>query len=292
MARSIIRLVLYFVAITACSPSGRSHDAVFNSTTKSPVEDVDTISATDYYSSTYGLIGATLKQALHEKIKVALRLPYARIIYDLQYTDADPNQPANLIMIYSGRSLPAENTSTDPEDSWNREHVWAKSHGFPRTNMPAHTDLHHVRPCEIALNRQRGDFMFTELTDGEHVTKLTSALRDAYQGVFSPPPEVRGDIARMLLYMDVRYEGDDPREPDLRLVEKLPQDVERGVDSKGAGYHNHLSTLLKWHKDDPVDAFERRRNERVFDRQKNRNPFIDHPEFADLIYRPDALPQN
>ena len=89
--------------------------------------------------------------------------------------------------------------------------------------------------------------------------------------------EVKGDVARMMFYMTVRYEGDD-NEPDLELTESLQH-----MSSK-ASLHARLSVLLEWHINDPVDEIERRRNDIIYSYQGNRNPFIDHPEYVVLIW--------
>lgn len=95
---------------------------------------------------------------------------------------------------------------------------------------------------------------------------------------FEPRNAVKGDVARMLFYMDVRYEGgDDSGTPDL----SLPNTVPTGSSAPQMG---KLCTLVAWHRADPVDAQERRRHERIFELQKNRNPFIDNPQWVESIY--------
>jgi len=91
---------------------------------------------------------------------------------------------------------------------------------------------------------------------------------------FEPPNGVKGDVARILLYMSTRYEAGD--KVDLELNDK--------VNNGTAPYHGKLSVLLQWHKQDPVDEYEKRRNERIYEIQGNRNPFIDHPEFVEKIW--------
>ena len=91
---------------------------------------------------------------------------------------------------------------------------------------------------------------------------------------FEPRDGVKGDIARMLFYMDVRYAGADGV-PDLELIDE---------DSRSGPLLGHLCTLLAWHEADPVDDLEHRRHERIVDTQGNRNPFIDRPEFAAAIW--------
>lgn len=87
---------------------------------------------------------------------------------------------------------------------------------------------------------------------------------------------MKGDIARAIFYMDIRYEGDN-NEPDLELIE---EEASSGCDCMG-----WLSTLLEWHQLDRVDDRERRRNDLIFNEfQGNRNPFIDHPEWVYQIW--------
>lgn len=82
--------------------------------------------------------------------------------------------------------------------------------------------------------------------------------------------------------MSTRYEGENG-EPDLEVIDYFPADK-----YTKDPVHAKLSTLLAWHKEDPVDAFEQNRNEVVYSYQQNRNPYIDHPEFADRIWGPDS----
>lgn len=87
---------------------------------------------------------------------------------------------------------------------------------------------------------------------------------------------MKGDVARMLFYMAVRYEGDDGY-PDLELNDK--------TGNGSAPYHGKQSVLLEWNKQDPVDDRKRKRNEIIYEKyQHNRNPFINHPEWAGDIW--------
>ena len=100
---------------------------------------------------------------------------------------------------------------------------------------------------------------------------------------------MKGDVARMMLYMDVRYEGTgDGGTPDLVLEDRMT--ANSGTQDPNFG---KLCTLVQWHVDDPVSAWERRRNNRVYAWQHNRNPFIDHPEWVLPIWGascPEAQP--
>lgn len=93
---------------------------------------------------------------------------------------------------------------------------------------------------------------------------------------FEPRDAVKGDVARMILYMGVRYDGTDGF-PDLE-----PNDAVGNGSKPNIG---RISVLLSWHTQDPPDATEQRRNQVIHDQfQHNRNPFIDHPEWAASIY--------
>lgn len=239
--------------------------------------------AEDYYGSLSGLKGAPLKEALHQIIRQSERLNYNQVFFYLKTIDQDPSNAERTIMVYSQRSLPSSSVGgSDSDAGWNREHVWPSSRGFSRRDMPAHTDLHNLRPCEVSINRLHADLMFGAAPDGQEVAEAPGTRFDSE--VWEPNDAMKGDIARILFYMDVRYQGDSPKESDLRLVERLAS--LSGRDEAGNGYLANLSTLLRWHRDDPVDARERLRNERVYAIQKNRNPFVDHPEFAAAIYEP------
>ena len=102
--------------------------------------------------------------------------------------------------------------------------------------------------------------------------------KDANDWSFEPRDEVKGDVARMMFYMAVRYEGLDSY-PDLELTESmLPQGNKEPI-------HGVLSTLLEWHRNDPVDTWEKNRNNIIYDSyQNNRNPFIDFPIIAEHIW--------
>ena len=164
------------------------------------------------------------------------------------------------------------------EIGWDREHVWARSHGSFDTDDGIGTDLHNLKPTDITVNSARGNEDFDnggkQYIDGDGITDCYSD-KDSWE----PRDEVKGDVARILFYMAVRYEGENG-EPDLELVDQVNT---FNLNKPGKGFHGKLSMLLKWHYQDPVDNFERHRNEVIFNYQGNRNPFIDHPEFVKRI---------
>jgi endonuclease I len=235
---------------------------------------------TGYYNSVNGLSGEELKTALHNIIDDHITFPYTATgtdVWDiLKETDRDPDNSLNVILFYTGWSVNAAQEYNN-QAGWNREHVWAKSHGDFGENPPAGTDVHHLRPCDITVNSARSNKDFddggTEYIDGDGAT---GCYRDSDS--WEPRDSEKGDVARMIFYMAVRYEGDSG-EPDLEMVDFIPSSP------TGLPFHAKQETLLLWHVNDPVDTFEQNRNDIIYtDYQHNRNPFIDHPEYAAYIW--------
>ncbi|WP_239153731.1 endonuclease [Virgisporangium aliadipatigenens] len=224
-----------------------------------------------YYAAATGKSGAALRSALHGIIKVQTRISYDEVWNALKDTDQDPSNANNVILLYSGRSQ-AKSTNGGGANDWNREHVWAKSHGDFGTATGPGTDVHHLRPEDVSVNSARGNKDFD--AGGSAVSEAPGCLSDSDS--FEPRAAVKGDVARMIMYMAVRYEGDDGW-PDL--------EINNSVANGSAPRIGKLSVLLQWHRQDPPDAFEKRRNERIYAAwQHNRNPFIDHPEWATSIW--------
>jgi len=237
----------------------------------------------DYYDGTIGLTGEDLRVVLYDLIDDHVEYDYSTIKDILKQSDEDPNNSNNIILIYTGNSIEKINFASNGEsDFWNREHVWAKSHGNFGPDgdwgeLGANTDAHHLKPVDASMNSTRsnkdfdigGELVFNGLEE-------TSCYISEY--TFEPRDEVKGDIARIIFYMDLRYEGGG-LEPDLEVVDYIS--LEESYPSPEMG---KLSTLLQWHEEDPPDEFERNRNEVIYSWQGNRNPFIDRPEFVDYIY--------
>ncbi|MCH0540258.1 endonuclease [Streptomyces sp. MUM 203J] len=224
-----------------------------------------------YYAYASGKSGAALKDALHTIISDQRRISYSAVWNALKETDEDPADPAKVVLLYSGTSR-SKNLNGGGVGDWNREHVWAKSHGGFGTSTGPGTDLHHLRPTDVQVNSIRGNKDFDR--GGSPVNGAPGNYTDADS--FEPRDAVKGDVARMILYMAVRYEGDDYW-PDL--------EPNNSVDNGSAPYHGRLSVLKQWHQEDPPDAFEKRRNDVIHQQyQYNRNPFIDHPEWVEAIW--------
>lgn len=223
----------------------------------------------DYYSDAIGKKGQVLKASLHDIIDDNRVLSYSEVWDALKITDEDPKNPNNVILLYTGESRPKVKAGGDVGD-WNREHTWAKSHGnFGTSNGPG-TDIHHLRPSDVQVNGARGNLDFDN--GGSAVSNCSKCKRDSDS--FEPPDEVKGDIARILFYMATRYEKGD--KVDLELNDK--------VNNGTTPFHGKLSILLQWNEQDPVSAWERQRNEKIYHIQGNRNPFIDHPEWVEEIW--------
>lgn len=147
------------------------------------------------------------------------------------------------------------------------------------------TDLHHIRPSDCNINIARSNRYFgacgiaapsSECTSPAHIEAPADTSRDTE--TFLPPADRRGDIARAILYMDLRYDSDESTTEDL-VVSDCPED---DVNGHSMGY---LSQLLQWHMDDPPDEAERERNNKACESwQGNRNPFIDHPDLASIYH--------
>ena len=243
-----------------------------------------------YYDLAEDLNGSELKTVLHDIISDHVKYPYTSTSTDvwdiLKETDEDPTNPDNVILLYTGRSqAKTENSgesSTTGSNRWNREHVWSKSHGFPDEIDTAFTDIHHLRPADESVNSSRSNLDFDN--GGEAHVEATECNYDGDS--WEPRDAVKGDIARMMFYMVVRYDPgyhSDNSLYDLELVDYAGVDI---GDPPGEPLFGKLSTLIQWHLQDPVDAFEQNRNEVAFSYQGNRNPFIDHPEWVESIFSP------
>lgn len=236
-----------------------------------------------YYDGTENQDGVVLKALLNDIIQDHKEYEYTADTTDvwdiLKITDRDPTNSQNVILIYSGIS-----TRADVErHGWQREHVWSQSHGQFGRSKGAGVDVHHLRPVNITHNGSSGKSN-KDFYDGGQQMLLDGVHYGCYKtdSTWEPRREVKGDIARMMFYMVIRYEGENG-EPDLELI----NNANTSKNYKDQPIYGDLETLLRWHELDPVDNWERRRNNIIYeDYQGNRNPFIDHPEFVALIWQP------
>ncbi len=225
-----------------------------------------------YYAAAAGKSGDALKDALHGIVSRGVTtLSYDAVWNALKATDQDPANAGNVILLYSGVSR-SKSLNGGAGGNWNREHVWAKSHGDFGTSAGPGTDLHHLRPEDVGVNSLRDNKDFDN--GGSAVPSAPGNFTDGDS--WEPRTAVKGDVARMIFYMAVRYEGGDAW-PDL--------EVDNTTGSGTAPRLGRVSALLQWNAQDPPDAFERNRNQVIYAAyQHNRNPFIDHPEWAASVF--------
>ena len=238
-----------------------------------------------YYDSAINLADDDLKYALNQIIDNHIEFPYTSQSVDtwdiLKDTDRDPDNSNNIILLYSGVSVDGSQEYNNG-NGWTREHVWAKSRGDFGTSLGPGTDVHSLRPLDNTTNSIRNNRGFDNCTVCVDVydqwSNLTGSKIDDIEWSFEPRDEVKGDVARMIFYMDVRYEGYDSH-PDLEVSETI-LDL-----SDNSPLHGVRSTLLEWHRNDPVDDWEENRNDIIYyNYQNNRNPFIDYPELIEHLW--------
>lgn len=262
----------------------------------------------DYYVGVDTTSGATLRATLHAVIDDHTRYPYSSSSTDtwdiLEQADQDPTNDSNVLTIYKNGSVAKFGGGQGP---YNREHTWPSSLGFPdRDGSSPYTDCHHLRLADPIYNSNRGSRAFGTCNAGctELVTDVNAGEgggsgvypgnsnwytgSDGGTGTFEAWDHRKGDVARSILYMDIRYEGgtgsSGEQEPNLTLTDDTSLIQGTGSNTTGTAYMGRLSVLLAWHASDPPDDNERRRNEVVFSYQGNRNPFVDFPEWVDCIY--------
>ena len=230
-----------------------------------------------YYDSAHGKNGKSLREAINQIISGHNVISYSSTDEVMSVIDADPINKNNVILIYSRKSDPTSNCCSN---GWNREHLWPNSYGIDNRG-PAYSDIHALRPCDSNVNSSRGNKHFDESDPESRYYKFPShpesILCSSDNNSWSPPESLKGDIARAMFYMDIRYEGKNG-EPDLELTHELAEITSRN--SKMGS----LKTLLIWHMLDPVSEEEEIRNDRVYEIQNNRNPFIDRPQWVSSIW--------
>ncbi|OPZ11997.1 MAG: Extracellular ribonuclease precursor [Alphaproteobacteria bacterium ADurb.BinA280] len=261
--------------------------------------------ASGYYAQVNTSSPSQLRCSLHEIIDDHTVRPYEWVV--LEEADAAPDDVCaagaasgqNYILdIYRNRcyAKPSQraNSTNSGETTYNREHTWPKSLGFPNESSPPHTDTHMLHLSASDYNSDRGNKPFdnctsnctalpTDSNDGRSGTNFVAGS-DGNAGTFEVWDGMKGNMARAVFYLAIRYEGDahsnGTPEPDLELTDNRAWMTASGANGKF--YMGVLTTLMAWHAADPVDARELERNEVVFGIQGNRNPFVDHPEWASL----------
>lgn len=264
---------------------------------------------TGYYASVSTASPAALRASLHDVIDDHVRLAVSgatpNVWSVLEAADEDPANASRILDSYRNRTFAK---AGGPNPGYEPERAWPSVYGFPingADNYPF-TDCHGQLLCNRGYRTIRDDKIFdvgnaswTELTtdanggfgggSGVYPGNSNWATNGGSTGAFEVWGERRGDFARAMFYMDLRYEGGTHQsgtpEPDLVLTDNLALINQSSTGSNIAvAYMGKLSVLLQWHAQDPVDAKEFARNNKVAAAQGNRNPFIDHPDWVDCVY--------
>lgn len=246
-------------------------------------EEEEEESTTVHYDIVAGKKGKAVKTALMEVIDEHTQRSYADLWTDFYTTDCRPD--GKVWDMYSNATsyIFGENQSKGGDSgegsSYNREHSFPKS-WFGGEKYPMYTDLFHLYPTDSYINQIRSNYPFGEVatvkkeSKGGH-SKLGTSAVSGYSGtVFEPADEYKGDFARTYFYMATRYENQ---------IAGWTSDMLSG-DAYPAFADWAITMLLKWHREDPVSEKEINRNEAVYAIQGNRNPYIDYPVFAELIW--------
>jgi len=211
----------------------------------------------EYYEGTFftedtGINFNQLKQ--HTVSNHTTILSYGQRHEFLYNADADLTNSDNVVLMYSGESRYwkeyTSGTNSYSPQTFNTEHI------FPQSKLNSEgavTDLHHLRSCDATVNSNRLNYPFT---DGSGNYQLIGET-------WYPGDDWKGDVARMVLYLNLRYDEDFS---DVGTIE----------------------LFLKWNKEDPISPFELQRNNVIYAAQGNRNPFIDNPYLATLIWGGDT----
>ncbi|CAD6244623.1 unnamed protein product [Miscanthus lutarioriparius] len=235
-----------------------------------------------YYAGLDGRTGDELRTELAAVVSPHAALRYKDVWEALKILDAadaeHPEASSEVIEIYSQRAV--SKLLAGKPDGWNREHLWPRSYGL--TYGPSLTDLHNIRPADVNVNSSRGNKYYGECS-ATSVRCVRPANQEAAPDTetdtekWAPPFQVRGDIARSLMYMAVSYgSSQNDGTPHLEISESP------NIQIRKMGL---LSAILRWNELDPPSRSEQLRNDRVCSLyQHNRNPFVDHPEFANLIW--------
>lgn len=261
---------------------------------------------TGYYSKVNTSSPSQLRCSLHATIKGHTAYPYSGGTTNtwtiLEIADEDPLNSGRILDVYRNHSYVkvTDRAGGAAGIKYNREHTWPKSLGFSAEtgnlglpNSP-HTDTHMLYLSDANYNADRGNKPYGNCSGcTERATEVYNGAgggTGVYPGnsnwfngsVFQTWGKRKGDMARAVLYMAIRYEGGThpttgQNEPDLELTDNASLIV---ATSSSPAYMGLLSTLIAWHQADPPDAAEVERNEVIYSFQGNRNPFIDHPEWA------------
>lgn len=258
-------------------------------------------SVNDYYNGVDTSSGPALKAWLHNRIKDHTSVFYGDTYTVMNKADEDPTDTGKVWDVYKNETYPKQ---TSGAANYNREHTWPKSLGFPNPTdssgrpNPPHTDGHMLYASHVGYNSDRGNSPYglcpgctARPTTLNHGVGGAGTTNTNYfnASTFQVWDFRKGDMARAVLYMVVRYQGgtnvSGAREPRLEITDDRSLIVGKDATTCTGciGYMGLKSVLLDWNDQDPPDERERYRNAMVQTFQGNRNPFIDHPEWARCV---------
>ena len=244
-----------------------------------PELNYELVSIDEYYKDIdLTLTGDKLKNELNSLKDNIEYVSYDDAKYMLQYTDEDLNNPGYMYGLFDGDLIPQR---WDGGSSWQREHVWAcaRMHiaddARPSASTKNHSsDLHNLRVACRGVNLYHSDKYYSTIPSSESI--FPNVTHDDVTGMHTYQGDHRGDVARILFYMYVTYD---------ELI--LTDNANQMEDDKNANYKYSmgiLSSLIEWNNLDPVDDFEKQRNDRIYQYQHNRNPFIDYPSLVESLF--------
>ncbi len=231
-----------------------------------------------YYDSLEGKSGAVLKQAIQDIIAnpaVVRAHNYGDVTTILEEADQNPLNSNQVWLMYveQGRSKFKFQSTASNVGSWNREHIFPQSRGgFANGTDSTPDGINVFLPTNADdIMAGHGDAYHIRAEDGpENSLRSNRDYGSDYNGPAGNMGSWKGDVARSLFYMAVRYNA-------LSLVNGNPPDTT-------AGQIGDLASLLLWNHSDPMDDFEMRRNNVIYNWQRNRNPFIDFPDLVDFVF--------
>jgi len=276
--------ILFTLTISA-QPSGYYNSATGSGYTlktqlKRIIDGVDNGLATEYLSVDYGYGGL---YDIYESSDIDLYFENNGTVLDMYSENpTGPDAYEYTYQIEDPDDRDPGSGGTSEGEYYNREHIIPQS--VFDSNEPMRNDAHFVVPSDKYVNAQRGNLPFgkvqtpnyTSSNGSKRGNNLNSGYSAGYSStVFEPINEFKGDIARMYFYFVTRYEDG--------LTSFNAYDMFNGSASQ-AFDQTFLNILYTWHVQDPVSQREQNRNNEIFIKQNNRNPFIDHPEYVQTIW--------
>ncbi len=245
----VLYLIFSFLILLGCKSENRNSQLAIGNAKELHIP----TELTSYYDNVdFSLQGNELKEdlAITTIAKHTRFLEYYQRHQFLYLADEDPSNARNILLIYSGESRDKRefysSSNNHQPQTFNTEHIYPRS----LIDNTAEADLHHLRTADIKINAQRRNYRYTS---GSGKYKLVS------NNSWYPGEEWVGDVSRMIFYLNLRYNED--------------------FESVGS-----IDLFLKWNAQDPISPIEIQRNDIIYKAQGNRNPFIDNPYLASVIW--------